>query len=300
MRIQTIMDIKTSSFLKFHLSPYTRNDQAAASDVLATLKKGDLVIRDLGYYAIPVMKKIAEFEAYFLSKYQFRASLLNPNTQKPMAILKTLRKYGHIDRHVLVGTKERMRMRFIAVQLPKKEARRRKAKLKNHPDRRQKPSKEQLALCRWAIFLTNVPVTVLSPENICKAYGLRWHIEIIFKTWKSHCHLTNISPYANKALVEATIYAKLIYILFFFEKLLRPITLIIFQKTGKYISVLKLMKFVNNFWSLVRYQGDSNEYWIEILVKHCTYEERWDRINYPRQLTSIKCKTRKRHLLCQY
>ncbi len=43
---QAILDIKSRSYIYFSLTPFTRNDQTASSDILGLLQPGDLIIRD--------------------------------------------------------------------------------------------------------------------------------------------------------------------------------------------------------------------------------------------------------------
>ena len=50
LKIQWISDLKNSAVEHVSLSGFTRNDQAAASDILAVARPGDLVLRDLGCF----------------------------------------------------------------------------------------------------------------------------------------------------------------------------------------------------------------------------------------------------------
>ena len=49
LKIQWICDLKNSAVEQVSLSGFTRNDQAAAPDILNVARPGDLVLRDLGY-----------------------------------------------------------------------------------------------------------------------------------------------------------------------------------------------------------------------------------------------------------
>jgi hypothetical protein len=52
------------------LSGFTRNDQAAAADILTVTRPGDLILRDLGYFALPVLAAIEAKGAFFLFPLQ--------------------------------------------------------------------------------------------------------------------------------------------------------------------------------------------------------------------------------------
>jgi len=292
LRIQACIDIKTSSFKYFDLTPYTRNDQAAAADILPIVEKGDLIIRDRGYYVLTAFKQIQEKGASFVSRLRYPTILFDNNTGKPISLFKKLKKHGNLDIPVRIGNTEKIPGRLIAIKLNPKEARRRIAQLKNHPDRRRNPSKEHLALCAWAIFITDVSSQSLSPENIAKIYAIRWYIEILFKAWKSYCHFEEIPSFATKSMVEASIYAKLIYIVLFFEKLLNPTMRLFNHKWKKQISLLKYLHFINSFAGLIQYGHRKiipNQYWNTLILRFCTYENRTNRKNYPQQLLDIAC-----------
>ena len=96
-------------------------------------------------------------------------------------------------------------VRLVSAPVDKETAahRRRKAKKEMHG---HEPSAEVLALMDWAIFLTPLPQEGGDFKILFKLYGLRWRIEIIFKTWKSHLNfdsLHRVSEVELKTLLTA-------------------------------------------------------------------------------------------------
>ena len=175
-----------------------------------------------------------------------------------------------MDVWVKMGIKTTIPVRLVAIKLPKQEAIKRKKALQNHLDRRMNPSREHLALCAWAIYITNAAQQSLPLQIISQVYGFRWQIEIIFKTWKSHCHFNAVSPFATKELIEASIYAKLIYVVLFFEKLFKPVVRIFQQNLHQRISLLKYIQIINSCSSLIQRvsaSGLPEDYWRRFLIK---------------------------------
>ncbi len=58
-------------------------------------------------------------------------------------------------------------------------------------------------------YVTNVPVTVLSPAEIARTYAARWEMELIFRELKSHLRIAQVAS-ARRAVVEALVYAAMI------------------------------------------------------------------------------------------
>ncbi len=58
-------------------------------------------------------------------------------------------------------------------------------------------------------YVTNVPVTVLSPSEVATTYAARWEIELVFRELKTHLRLAQLAS-ARRVVVEALIYAALI------------------------------------------------------------------------------------------
>lgn len=211
LRLQALFDLWSQRWVSFALTPYVRNDQKASPDLLPHLQKNDLVLRDLGYFAIRVLEQIVQHGAFFLSRFYFRTSVFDLEG-RPIDLLALLRQKGKVDQWVRIGQKEKMRMRLVAFRAPARVANERRRKARSHLQNRCQLSKAYLELQNWTLFLTNVPVEVLSARQVMELYGQRWQIEIIFKGWKSHFHLEAVSCATTASLLEVAIYGKLLFI----------------------------------------------------------------------------------------
>ncbi len=60
----------------------------------------------------------------------------------------------------------------------------------------------------WHVYVTNVPIEVLTGELVARVYRLRWEVEQFFKLGKSGSGLHDM-PSANENIVKALIYAAL-------------------------------------------------------------------------------------------
>jgi hypothetical protein len=278
-KIQAVLDIKSRSYVSFSLTPFTRNDQAASSDVLALLEPGDLVIRDLGYFVLKTLKSIADRGAFFISRYRHGCSLCDP--QGPLDLPALLTDEGRLDRRVRIGSSERFPVRLVAIPLPPEVAGRRRQALRQNRDRRLNPGKEHLFLLGWAIFITNVPEEVWSADQIREIYRLRWRIEIIFKVWKSHFGITCYSRTASRFQIESLVYTRLISILVFHTAVYNPLLLQIDRQFAVKLSLLILSAFyVDYHWLIPILTGSINKrLFQDVLIRFCTYDKR-KRPNY--------------------
>jgi hypothetical protein len=212
LRIQAVLDLVSQRFVHFGLSHFRRNDQAAACDVLAVVQKGDLVLRDLGYFVLDSLAKMAEAGAFFLSRLRVSTGIWDATGREPLDLLKLLRRQGRVDLRVRLGA-QKVPVRLVAVKLPVEVAaeRRRRARAGQKHDGRYQVQARTLALLDWAIFVTNVPASVWPAQTVVAVYGLRWRIETIFKAWKSHFRLAEV-PKGSPAQLEAMIYGRLIFL----------------------------------------------------------------------------------------
>jgi putative transposase len=58
----------------------------------------------------------------------------------------------------------------------------------------------------YHLYMTNVPTARLAADAVPAVYAARWHIELLFKEWKSHYHLTDL-PSSKRAIVETLLHA---------------------------------------------------------------------------------------------
>ncbi|MFQ5825696.1 MAG: IS4 family transposase [bacterium] len=286
MKIQSIFDLATERFFHFGINSFTKNDQRASVDILPFIQAGDLVIRDLGYLIISVLRQIQSKGAYFLSRLKYGLVLHQVDGTTRIDLLKMLKKHGQLDIDVLLGVEEKLPVRLIAIPVPDDVAAERRRKYKANRDRRLNPSKEHLALLGWDIFITNVDYKILNTKQVADIYKLRWRIEIIFKSWKSHFCLANV-PKANVFRVKSYVYALLIFITTFQTYVFARLYKDSLSKNSKQLSLIKLSKFFREqIWAIILF-FQIPEKLEEQIYYHCTYESRQDRQNYAQKTRAL-------------
>jgi hypothetical protein len=240
LKIQVFYDLLSQRCLRFWVTPFTINDQKASSVILALARKGDLIIRDLGYLVLQVLADAQRRGIYFLSRWRHGIQVLDPLHGTPIDLLAQLRRRGCWDTPVLLGQKERLPARLIAIALPPPVAAERRRKALANRDRRARPSPERLALLDWEIFITNVPAQHWSAPTVAETYRLRWRIEILFKAWKSHFRLGHFTN-GSAAQIELLVYGRLLWITLFKTAFVPP------HAQSPSLSVLKLAAFCQDY-----------------------------------------------------
>lgn len=291
LRIQLVHDLLTGGFQTFSLSSFTENDQGAAPGILKIIRQGDLVIRDLGYFVIKVFKNIAAAGGFFLTRFKYGCHIYSPVTGEKIELIDLL-KGNMVDVDILLGAKEKFGCRMIAVKLPEKVANERRRKAKNDRDKRLNHSKEYMELLGWAIFFTNVKSDTWDYKTVIQIYKIRWHIEIIFKGWKSHFNIDKLIPEIPKKgkvknedierykiRVETVIYMVLIYITLFHLYFYINFLWKIYNCKRIVISYLKVFSFVKKHIHRIISSHDWQQFEKE-LIYFTAYEKRNKRENH--------------------
>lgn len=272
-RIQAVYDMVSERFVEFALTPFARNDQSAAEDILDTLQADDLVVRDLGYFSSSSLRKIGERGAFYLSRLSNAIKLYDPRSGEELALRELVREDASVELEVHLGSRARLPARLVAIPLKQEIAsrRRQKAKAKARQDRRWKPSKEHLELLGWQLMLTNCDRERLPGENLFELYSMRWRIETIFKSWKSGLCIESSTTHTSKTMAETLIHAALLRV-----TLVHAVVIPWLEKRdpSKQVSVVKLMDLISMSAELVGTDPKSNENLLENLSKHCRYEKR--------------------------
>lgn len=272
-RIQAIINIKKMQFLHFSLGSFTDNDQSASGSITTWVNKGDLVIRDLGYFALESFEKLIGRQVYFLSRLRFAVNMYDEKGSQ-LCLKKLLHDKKLKDRWVYIGAQRKVKVRLIMLPLPAGQAAEKIRKAKHDRDWRLNHSKEYYRWLGYQVLITNVEEQVWTPQQAAQAYRVRWQIEIIFKSWKSGFHMQQLlhEGCTNADRVKVSVYLLLLFICLFMQKLYVP-----YYKTGdKAISLCKLCKYA--FANIREILALESSLLKLIIQKHCCYDKRSDRI----------------------
>jgi hypothetical protein len=191
--LQFEFDLKSGHITDLNLTASNRPDVKDAVEVLDNVARGDLVIRDLGYYAFKSFTNILKKEASFISRLGAKTNVFEMKNGKLQkldfkAIYHKMKKckLSRIYKDVFIGTIEKIPVRLVIELMPDDVYEQRMRKIhKLHKKKGYQTSEEYKFLSRFNLFITNVPKEVLPDEVISSLYRIRWQIELIFKIWKS-------------------------------------------------------------------------------------------------------------------
>ena len=265
-------------WLSVALKAFTDNDQGASRDVVPFLEKEDLLIRDLGYFALDIFNKIIDQQAFFISRLRYDVTFYDMKGEK-VRWKKLLNKKGITDKEVWMGEKQRIRVRLIMVPLPARVVAERVRKAKADRDKRLSHSPDYYQWLGYSVFVSNVEAAVLSGKDIAAAYRVRWQVEVIFKSWKSTYGLQQLlhQGCCNEHRVRASVYILLMLCCLVVQKVYAGYYEYIKKQYGKELSLLKLTAFaLRNLMVIIAGRPGEIK---EQLATHCCYESRKKRVN---------------------
>ncbi|WP_142330409.1 IS4 family transposase [Bacillus thuringiensis] len=254
IKIQLEYDLHSGQFLNFQVEPGKNNDKTFGTECLATLRPGDLCIRDLGYYSLDDLGQMDQRGVYYISwlklnnmvyiKNEFPEYFRNGAVKKQSQYIKvdlehimnTL-KPGQVHEITdgYIGKDKKLFTRVIMYRLTEKQL---------HERMKKRVYTESKRLAGINIYVTNTPWEIVPMEQIHDFYSLRWQIEIIFKTWKS---LFQIHHWQNikQERLECHIYGKLIAI-FLCSSTMFKMRQLILQKKQKELSEYKAIGMIQD------------------------------------------------------
>jgi hypothetical protein len=259
-KLQLVWDYKSSTFAHFALGPGNLPDSKYVDTVVSVAGKGALVLFDLGYFKLAAFAAIAAAQAYFLSRLHPQATLLEAvaGRVRPVDLVRCLQTEHRplLEKPVFLGTRERVATRLIAVRMPEAVVNKRRRQARRQAKKRgDTPSQAPLSLLAWNLFITNVPSTVWTPETVGTAYALRWQVELVFKSWKSHLHLATLTTKTADSTL-GYLYGRMLLILLPYA-LCSPLRARLWEQNRRELSLLKLS----------RHLQAGAEYWLHALFK---------------------------------
>jgi len=192
------------------------SDKTYADKRMDNINPGELIIRDLGYYSVDSYKKIEDQEAFYVSRLKPQVSIYKKvgSSYEPLTLASIITqikksKGGYFDQSVFIGREQKKEVRLIAWLLPEKEQHKRLCKKKS---RKGRVNKDDEIWSKLNVFITNIPSSEITPEQVYQLYKIRWQIELMFKIWKSILKI-HLLRKMKPQRVKCYLYSKFIWIL---------------------------------------------------------------------------------------
>ena len=168
LRLRWAFDLLGGKTVDAELHHWRETDMTSVFDLLDYLQKGDLVLRDMGYFCLQALHEIIAAGAFFITRIP-EGTVVTGDDGKRFNLLRQLRK-GDRRLHELkvnVGLEGPVQGRLIAAKLDPTKARERKLRLrKSCREQGKKPTRAQLEMCEWVVVFTNVGADAMSGEAV--------------------------------------------------------------------------------------------------------------------------------------
>lgn len=213
IKLDVDLELKTGE-LRLHLLQGKHSDNRSIN-IENIYGKGALRLDDLGFFKLSRMKAQSERGEYWISRYLYGTNLFDTDNQYIdfHKILSAMCEFTKFELSVLIGKEERICARLIACRVSQEVADIRRKKLKRNAQKHGRmATKENLSLCDWVLYLTNIEKDKLSIDECFVLYRVRWQIELLFKLWKTHNHINN-SKGKNPYGILSKLYIKLLVVL---------------------------------------------------------------------------------------
>ncbi|OXT14599.1 hypothetical protein B9K06_25530 [Bacillus sp. OG2] len=192
VKLQLEYELLTGSFLHLEVQNGRSSDQKYGPTLLKTIKKRDLIIRDLGYFNVEELYQIAQKGAYYLTRLKPPTTLFTKKDEDyiKLDLAEVMDEMEEGEYRELVDiyatAKKHYIPRLILYKLtPGQIKKREKKREKTEKKKGVKLSHPTKKLYKLNMFISNIPQQSVPKEEIHLIYSLRWQIEILFKTWKS-------------------------------------------------------------------------------------------------------------------
>lgn len=281
LRLQFAYDYKSGHTLRATPAAYSHTDTAAAGELLDLLEPGDLCIRDMGYYKAEWFQRMDSKGVFYLSRLKPEVKIPPEDGGPAIGLDEFLGNAGGrvFDKTISIGVKGAFATRLVAVRVPEKVAAERRRKIREEARIRRKTANSlTLALAGWTVFVTNIPQATAGPEELLKLYGLRWHVELVFKAIKGKGCLRALAAHAsNRHHLEVLLLAQLLQLVLTLRlwRMLSPA-----RKGAPRLSLLKLASLSRETLAALWPDGPGTGRWdkhMNVLLKRCLHDKRRNR-----------------------
>lgn len=209
-----LTDLLSGDVISSELHNARDSDQALAHEVPDFCQRGDLIVRDMGFFNLEVLEQIGSRDAHWVSRLPASVALATRDGTELRDLLKRTRG-NRIDIPVCLGRDQRKRIacRLVATRLTKTDAaKHRRLRKREAKKRGATASKEGLLRDSWRLLVTNMPAKAITPKRLNDIYSLRWSIEIQFRALKQSCQINRALTHKSDFLhLEALVLSSMIY-----------------------------------------------------------------------------------------
>jgi len=303
--IQYEFDIKSGKILDFTLTAASRPDIRDAKETKLNIEKGDLAIRDLGYFVLDCLIHTINSGAYLISRLDSKTNVYKQKNGKHKALdFAAIYRYmgrfrlPRMEMEVYVGKTAQLPLRLVIELMPDEVYSRRMQKInKGNKKKGYHTSDEYSKRSRFNLFVTNIPKDMLPAEAISALYKIRWQIELVFKIWKSTFGINNTRKMKYNRWL-CLLYAKLLVIIINWGIIMAH-RAAFYNKYGKMLSMDKCYKTLRDNFGKFRkaiWEGaqaiSQTMDWTTMMFmqKHCL-EKKKKRTNFEEILYVTFCKS---------
>jgi len=212
--IQFEFDLRTGTILEIELTDANKPDNKDVSLKAVDIEKGELVIRDLGYFMLDAVEKIIKNGAYIISRLNTKTKVYEPNGEEiffeKIYHWMSKNQITHLEKQVLIGQGHKIPIRLILDIVSEDEYQKRMRKIDVYNRKNgHRTTEEYKSRSRFNLFITNIEPEDIPSKEVYTLYKLRWQIELTFKIWKSIYGIDKIQPMKYQRFI-CIIYAKLL------------------------------------------------------------------------------------------
>lgn len=276
MCIQFEYDLKNGQIVELKTTSANIPDSKDAQLTKDDIQKGDLILRDLGYFGLNILREIIEKEADFISKLNTQVCVyekIKDEFQK-LDFVKLQRKFHKtgcscLDLEVYIGQKEKIPVRLIVEKIPENVYEQRiQTATKISQKKGYKMSNEYAARQRFNCYVTSISKEKLKAISIRQIYRLRWQIELVFKVWKSTYTIDKIQEMKYERWMTL-FYARLFLMLIHWQ-LYNLVKISKYKVENKLLSMLKSMRTLQRISSEITKIVNKGKEEIKVLVEYLT------------------------------
>ena len=188
LKLDLAYDLMSGQCVSNTIEKATEQDKSIGKETTSLVQKGDLFLRDMGYFFIEGFSFLEEQGAHWVSRFPANCNLTNTDGKSLEDVLRHA-KGDVVDIPVFIGA-ERHEARLVAVRADKELAdKRKRERRKKCRENGKTASKDKLTRDEWHLMVTSLSPEQASVEELGHLYTTRWSIELQFRALKGSLNL---------------------------------------------------------------------------------------------------------------